>query len=406
MRLLVLADGRSAIALNWISGMLERGHEIHLASSFPCSPELPLASLSIVPLAFSQLKGSGSPKKQAGLRQQNVAPKSGRNLGGAGLVEVRTILRQWFGPLTLPAASGRLQGIIQQVQPDLIHAMRIPYEGMTAAQALKNTSTPLLVSIWGNDFTLHAPSTPWMGRLTRQALVHANALHADCARDIRLAQSWGFRPGLPWTILPGAGGVQSDIFFPDRIDSAQPDTVDGQLIINPRGIRAYVQTETFFRAIPLVLQKFPKAQFACVSMAGEAAALRWVYELGLAGSVNLLPAQSRAQMADLFRKACVTVSPSTHDGTPNTLLEAMACGCFPVVGDLESLREWITPGINGLLVDPADPQALAQAVCQALANADLRRRAAEINVKLVAERADFRIVMLKAEAFYLEIIRK
>ena len=74
--------------------------------------------------------------------------------------------------------------------------------------------------------------------------------------------------------------------------------------------------------------------------------------LGISESVRFLPAQDRSGMADLFCAATLTVSPSTHDGTPNTLLEAMACGSFPIVGDLASLREWIEPGVNGLAVDP------------------------------------------------------
>lgn len=44
-------------------------------------------------------------------------------------------------------------------------------------------------------------------------------------------------------------------------------------------------------------------------------------------------------MAYLFRLADVTVSLSEDDGTPNTLLEAVACGCFPIAGDIESVRE-------------------------------------------------------------------
>ena len=52
----------------------------------------------------------------------------------------------------------------------------------------------------------------------------------------------------------------------------------------------------------------------------------------------------------------MTVSPSTHDGTPNTLLEGMACGSFPIVGDLESLREWIEPGLTGSWWIPTTPR--------------------------------------------------
>ena len=41
-------------------------------------------------------------------------------------------------------------------------------------------------------------------------------------------------------------------------------------------------------------------------------------------------------MAALFRQAQVMLSITTHDGTPNTLLEGLASGCFPIAGDIES----------------------------------------------------------------------
>jgi len=118
-------------------------------------------------------------------------------------VRLRTLLRQWLGPLTLPGAARRLNEVIAAVEPELVHAMRIPYEGMLAA--LAQPQAPLLVSVWGNDFTLHAPSTPWMRRYTRQALQGAQALHTDCQRDLRLARAWGFSAEKPAVVLPGAG---------------------------------------------------------------------------------------------------------------------------------------------------------------------------------------------------------
>ena len=110
-------------------------------------------------------------------------------------------------------------------------------------------------------------------------------------------------------------------------------------------------------------------------------------------------------MADLFRRSRVAVSPSIHDGTPNTLLEAMACGCVPVAGDIESLHEWITPGINGLLVDPSDPQALAEAILVALENQELYQRALTHNTQLIAERASHPRVMAQALSFYQSLTR-
>ncbi len=389
MRLLFVADGRSPIALNWIDYFLQQDDEVHLVSTFPCAAHTRLASFTFIPVAFSSLKKTTSPGS-------GTTPRPTQSIWGAQAVRLRTLARQWLGPLTLNRAAQRLRAVFDQVQPDLVHAMRIPYEGMLAAIA--GPAAPLLLSVWGNDFTLHAPSTPLMRHYTRLALQTASALHADCQRDIRLAQKWGYDASKPSIVLPGAGGVQPDLFFPPATLVADP------VIINPRGIRFYVNNAAFFAAIPLVLTRQPRARFLCPAMAGEPQALRWLDELHIADHVELLPVQTRPEMAELFRRSRLAVSPSTHDGTPNTLLEAMACGCVPVAGDLESLREWITPGQNGLLVDPNDPQSIAQGILLALEDDALQLRVCALNAALIAGRAEHGQVMRSAQAFYRSLI--
>jgi glycosyltransferase involved in cell wall biosynthesis len=177
------------------------------------------------------------------------------------------------------------------------------------------------------------------------------------------------------------------------------------VIVNPRGFRAYVRNEAFFRSIPLVLAKRADARFICSSMSDEPLAIRWIKELQIGHAVQLNPPMPHAQMADVFRGAQVVVSPSIHDGTPNTLLEGMACGCFPVAGDLESIREWITPGQNGLLVNPNDPQSMADAILLALAREDLRREAAGLNVEIIASRAEYARCMGLVEGFYEQVTK-
>jgi glycosyltransferase involved in cell wall biosynthesis len=199
-------------------------------------------------------------------------------------------------------------------------------------------------------------------------------------------------------VLPGAGGVQPEIFYPPEAIVAEP------VVIQPRGVRAYVNNRVFFQAIPLVLERLPDARFVCPTMQGEAQAEGWVQELGISDQVALLPKQTRPQMAELFRQARVIVSPTLHDGTPNTLLEAMACGCLPVAGDLESLREWIAPGVNGLLVDLSQPRALAEAILTGLQEDALCQRARQDNLRQIAERALHGRVMAAAEQVYRELI--
>jgi glycosyltransferase involved in cell wall biosynthesis len=385
LKLLFLADGRSPIALNWIQHFIAAGHEVHLASTFPAEPLPGAASHTLAPVAFSGAAGG-----TAG---------GGKWLKQAASPLLRARLRQWLGVLTLPRAARRLTGLIHTLQPDLIHAMRIPYEGMAAA--LADPPAPLLISIWGNDLTLHAPASPMMRRRTRHALARADAIHADCRADVRRAREWGFAAGKPFVVLPGGGGVQPDIFYPP---AGNLRATSLPAIINPRGMRAYVHNREFFEAIPLVLEAYPDARFVCTGMAGEAQAEAWVREFGVAGAVELLPRVPRAQMGGLFRGAQVAVSLTSHDGTPNTLLEAMACGCYPVAGDLESIREWIEPGKNGALVNPARPAEIAGGIIAALGDAARRDYARQINFSIIRERAEHAAVMQAAEAFYRALV--
>jgi glycosyltransferase involved in cell wall biosynthesis len=383
MKILFVIDARSPIAQNWIRHFVQRGDQVYIASTFACPAgvDFPIKGLEIIPVAFSALKKV----------DQHPGSASARTLG------LRTVFRQWFGPLTVRRAAQRLRGFIAQVKPDFIHAMRIPYEGMLAADS--SAGRPLIVSTWGNDFTLHAPSTRLMSHYTRWTMQVADALHTDCQRDLRLAREWGFDAEKPGLVIPGNGGVRSDVFYP----ATKP--VDEPVIINPRGFRPYVRNDSFFKAIPLVLAKHPNARFIFASMAGESQAMQWLQELNINHAVELLPPLLHAKMADVFRRAQIIASPSIHDGTPNSLLEGLACGCFPVAGDLESIREWITPGENGLLFDADNPRSIANAISSALQNKNLREKAAGLNHEIISARADYRQNMQRAEEFYEKVTR-
>ncbi|MDI6770634.1 MAG: glycosyltransferase [Anaerolineales bacterium] len=397
MRLLFVADGRSPITLSWLRHWIERGDEIHLISTFPCDPPPGLTSFHVLAVAFGALGGG---------QAANSSQTSKRGLVGRFRGLLRP-LRYSLGPLSLLAYIQRFRALVAALNPDLIHALRIPFEGMLASCAPREA--PLVVSIWGNDLTLHAHGSLLMKWLTRRTLCRAQGLMADAHRDIRLGREWGFSAGKPNLVVPGAGGIRRDEIQRAAAEAGSlPDLpADAPLIVNPRGSRpGSLRNDTFFRAIPRVVQKIPQACFVCPLLAADPQAEHWVASLGIEASVRLWPRLSQPQLWALFQRAQVFVSPSAHDGTPNSLLEAMACGCFPITGDIESLREWITPGENGFLVNPTDPQALAEAILAALENPVLRARAAKQNADIIAERADYPRCMGQVEEFYENVRRK
>jgi glycosyltransferase involved in cell wall biosynthesis len=390
VRILYVADGGSPIALPWLEHFSAQGHEVHLVSTRPCSPAVQLASLHVLPI----VPGGG----RAGLSSVGRSRTT---------LELVTTARHWIGPLAVRRVTPQFNRILDRVRPDLVHAMRLPFEGMLAASA--RSSAPLLLSVWGNDFTLHAGATPSMRLATRRAMQRAQALHTDCQRDLRLAEAWGWGTGRPSMVLPGNGGVSLDLFHPAEPQHPERRNPFGglperPLVVQPRGFRAYVRNDTFFRSIPLIRETYSRILFVGVGMEGNPEVRRWTDRMDLGDSFRALPALDPTEMGGMFRAGWVSVSPSVHDGTPNTLLEAMACGCLPVAGDLESIREWITDGENGLLFDPADPASMARAVIRGLRQADLRAAAARMNVELIAARAERSQGFRQAEALYRQLV--
>ncbi len=397
MKILLIADGRSPITRQWIKTVCGMKHTTHLVSTFPCDSIPEIEQLTIIPVAFSNMAGTQ-------VTSSNQSKKTSRGMVRK-LRKPLMFLRYWLGPHTLHKAGKQLQDVINVWQPDLVHALRIPFEGMLAANIARDT--PLVISIWGNDLTLHTKGSRIMRHLTRKTLKRADGLLTDACRDIRLAKEWGFNPMKPSQVVPGSGGIDL-IEIENSLYQEQPLPwiQSGQFhAINPRGLRpGYINTREFFAAASLVLEQLPGVTFLCPGMQGQEEALGFVKKYHLEEAVKLLPYLAQSELWQLFKSCEVTLSLSTHDGTPNTLLEAMTCGCFPIAGDLESLRDWITPGVNGFLVDVAKPAEIARAVIHSFQNANLRKKAKDINFQIISERASRATTRQKLSAFYDEAL--
>lgn len=391
MHILLVADGRSPITRNWIKVLQPLGYRIDLVSTYPSEPVEGAEIAAVLPVAFARFGGSQAGTNKPASEKKNLISRFRPLLAR---------LRHQLGPWTLILYRKKFQKIVESIKPDLVHAMRIPYEGMLASAT--PPSTPMVISTWGNDFTLHAPANALLSRLTRQTMQRADGILSDTRRDVSLAQQWGFDAGKPALVVVGNGGLDLEAMarVANRIKRAE-----SAQIINPRGLRSYVRSDTFFKAIPLVLAKHPQVQFVCASMAGQKEALEWVEKLGIAGNVKLLPFLSQAELWEQFARSTISVSISEHDGTPNTMLEAMALGCLPVCGDLESIREWIEPEVNGYLVNPDSAEEIASAINAILDDPGKFKKWIENNHQIIIDRADRKKLQTELDSFYKKFVK-
>ncbi len=124
--------------------------------------------------------------------------------------------------------------------------------------------------------------------------------------------------------------------------------------------------------------------------------------LGIGGSVMFLG--PRLDIPELLNLFDLYVLPSLWEGLPMVLLEAMAAGCPIVCTDVGGVSAAVTHEHNGLLVRPADPDALSSAIISLLSDEEKRARFAANGLKRFQESFSADIMTRKYERIYLRKI--
>ncbi|HJS22792.1 MAG TPA: glycosyltransferase family 4 protein [Pyrinomonadaceae bacterium] len=142
------------------------------------------------------------------------------------------------------------------------------------------------------------------------------------------------------------------------------------------------------RALPLILQRYPSTQLVSVGATTDPAWLeqlqREATALGITDHFHILG--SRRDVIEFLRACDVFIFPSLYEGLGIALIEAMAAGCACVATSAGPIPEVVRNGENGILVPPADPEAIAAAVCRVLADESLRARLGDSATKTAFSR--------------------
>jgi glycosyltransferase involved in cell wall biosynthesis len=212
----------------------------------------------------------------------------------------------------------------------------------------------------GNRRELATPDKT-RGQLACQRLAYATA-HAVVANSAAAAAQLR-REGVPARkIRTISNGVDCERFLPVRAADRPIRRV--ATVANLRPEKGY---DTLIAAAALVVAARPDTEFLFVGGGPLDASLRReVASRGLGSQVQFLG--ERSDVAGLLASSDLFVLPSRSEACPNAVLEAMAVGLPLVASRVGGVPELVESGVNGLLVEPDRPDALASAML------DLMRR--------------------------------
>lgn len=374
MRLCIIANPNSIHTQRWVRFFARRGHEVHLVGPNPLLTDLPADLQTIL----------------AGGRFYDLTQVTNRR---------KFRFAVW---------SFTLRRLLRAVQPDVLHAHQVTGAGWLGAGAGYH---PFLVTSWGSDLLVSARRSSTQRRLASQVLRRADYVTcvsqplADAAQALGVPASkvevvhWGvdtelFRPG--------------DASAPSASMPAESNKARGPLVLSIRGLRPIYNPLVIAQAIPVVLAQRPDARFVIRTYSVDPELLATFQDIvaqgGAAGAVDYLgDLPDDNAIADLYRQAAVVVSVPSSDGTPQSVLEAMACGAAPVVSDLPWLHDWVRHGREGMVVPVGDANALARAILRLLDDEALSASIRAAAVRRVQQQADSRLWMERYEQIYQQL---
>ncbi len=263
----------------------------------------------------------------------------------------------------------------------LIHAHWVIPTGLIGLLAGLLFRTPLVVTIHGSDLRM-AMAQPFLLKLFLS--VCKKAQHITCVSEAQKREIK--RLGIneeKISLFPM--GIDED-FLKVRRGEGQRGTFT--VLSNRNFLRIY-NVSLLVRAIPMVLKEEPNTKFLIAGDGLERDRLeKEARKLNVNPSIQFLGRIPHDEMPNLLAQTDIYVSTSLHDGTSVSLLEAMACGAFPIVTDIPSNREWILDGENGFLIPTENEDILAKRIVEAIRNNRLLGEASEKNRKIIEEKAN------------------
>jgi len=312
-----------------LRALLAEGLEVHVAA-----PDLPAYSKT-----RQQLEGLGVQVHEVALQRTGINP----------LADMTTVYQLWR--------------LMRRINPYfcLGYTVKPVIYGNIAAWLAGVPRRFALITGLGYAFQGNAGQRSWLRRtvqgLYQTALGRAHKVFFQNPDDESLFNTLGIiKPTYRKTVVVNGSGIDVSSFTEAPMPSVTQFLLIARLL-GDKGVREYVKAATIVR------QQHPDVRFGLVGWIDEnpdaisqKELQRWIDE----GDIQFYGRLDDVKPA--IAQSSVYVLPSYREGTPRTVLEAMAMGRPIITTDAPGCRETVIDGVNGFLVPVKAVRELAVAM--------------------------------------------
>lgn len=289
-----------------------------------------------------------------------------------------------------------IKSIAKKFNPDMVIAERTTSYGFLAAlSGIKPVAIAQqgITDLWPEN----SLSYPFKKRIQQFAFKKADLIHA-----------WGkvmansmIKNGVDLNkvmVLPK--GINLNFF---AFQEAHNSTMINAVVT--RSLESVYRHEVILKAFAVLKQQQIPFKLTIIGEGSEMENLKnLTRKLDLVTEVDFTGRIDNTKIPQYLQQANFYISMPATEGVSASLLEAMACGCFPIVSDLPGNQYWIEQKVNGILVASENEFKLAEELQWAYQNQEFTRKVIATNRKMVEEKADYKVNMKTIALKYHDLI--
>lgn len=275
-------------------------------------------------------------------------------------------LNEELNPTHLPVIVRDFKKVLDQVQPDLVHAG--PLHDVAYISMLSGFQ-PLVAMSWGFDLMKDIDASLINMINTRLVLERANRLIVDAQCSENRAIELGYPAEqiirFPW-------GVDLDYFEPVRVKAVgqlwreRLGWQDKMVFLCLRSLEPNYGVDVLAKAFVRAARVNPDLRLILLGDGSQAKEIRQIlHDGGILSKVYLGGRVPNEELTLFYGAADIYISPSHVDGSSVSLMEALACGLPSIVSDIPANKEWVWEDVNGWIFADNDIKALTSLMLEA-----------------------------------------
>lgn len=277
---------------------------------------------------------------------------------------------------------------LAEIKPDVVQSFVMHLSCFPIYKVMeRNPQIKWIYSSWGSDLFYYQDKREESEKM-KQILPALDFMFADCHRDYKIAEDFGFK-GLFLGVFPGGGG-----FDLKEMNHAMKPLRERDVIL----VKGYQGKHG--RCIQVLLALIGLKQelinFRVIIFGANKEVQKFVSdsELQFWGNLEVFGKISQSEVIKLMGRSIIYIGNSLSDGMPNTLLEAMVMGAFPLQSNPGGATgEIITHKSNGMLIEePENPESIRKLILEALRDTQLINNGRRYNLEYIKPKLERELI--------------